>query len=249
MSRLRAAARSSIGATLLGVLTLLVLTACTGGPVDAEGGPVPGDPPPPAHVVVADAARAVTDAGSARLGIELDGPAGPVLANGPVRFDPFAAEFTVDLGTRGAEVRVLGDEAWLRLGGADRWQPLSPGMVPVGAMTGALDAVAGLRDVTEEPGTSEIDGVPAVRYSGTLDLAAARAEAPGPATATRYDELAGLVSETPRVTAWLGAPDAAEPDRGRLLRLQLEPAGADASAQGIVVDVADPGLPVEVTAP
>lgn len=234
--------------TVLAIVLALVLAGCTGagGPSDAAA---PAPPPAPREIV-AGAGQALADAGSARLTVALDLPTGRVEASGPARFTPFAADLTVALGTRGAQVRVVGDDAWIRLGGADRWQPLSAGMLPVGAVTGALHIAPGLRDVTEQPGREDVGGVPALRYAGTVDLAAARAAAPDPATATRLDELAGLVSPGPRFTAWLGAPDAAGPDRGRLVRLRLEPTAPGTPAAGpITLDVAEPGLPVEVTAP
>ncbi|MBC3190293.1 hypothetical protein H7X46_04360 [Pseudonocardia sp. C8] len=228
-------------AALLAALLAVVLCACTGaGPV-APAGPAAAVPPPPQDVV-AGAVRALAGAGSARVSAALDGgPTGPVRASGPVRLQPFAADLTATLGTRGAQVRVDGDAAWLRLGGSGNWQRLPAGAVPVGALTGALHAAPGLRDVAEQPGREDVDGVPAVRYTGTVDLAAARAAAPGPDAATRLDELAGLVSPAPRFTAWLGAPDAAGADRGRLLRLRLEPAGG---AGALTVGFAEPGLPM-----
>ncbi|ALL74182.1 hypothetical protein AD006_00535 [Pseudonocardia sp. EC080610-09] len=244
-------------AALLGlVLALsLALTVCTGGGPTASG-PAAEPGPSPQDTVTA-AARALADAGSARATVGLDGPTGPLRANGPARFEPFAADLTVDLGTRGAHVRVLGDDAWVRFGGSPGWQALSTGLLPVGAVTGALHATAGLRDVVAQPGTEDVEGLPAVRYTGTVDLAAARAAAPDPAAATRVDELSGLVSPTPWFTAWLGAPDAAQPDRGRLVQLRLEPAGpasgeqsANAAVPGAVtLGFTEPGLPVEVTAP
>ncbi|MBP2370714.1 hypothetical protein [Pseudonocardia parietis] len=244
-------AASTVLATVFATVLALVLAGCTGADAPSGDAAAPAPPPDPREVV-AGAGQALADAGSARLRVALDLPTGRVEASGPARFAPFAADLTVALGTRGAQVRVVGDDAWIRLGGADRWQRLSTGMLPVGAVTGALHTAPGLRDVTEQPGREDVGGVPALRYTGTVDLAAARTAAPDPATATRIDELAGLVSPTPRFTAWLGAPDAAGPDRGRLVRLRLEPAapGTGTPAAGpITLDVAEPGLPVEVTAP
>jgi hypothetical protein len=242
-------------AALAGFVLVLALSACTGG-APTPPGPAAAPGPSPQDTVTA-AARALADAGSARATVGLDGPTGPLRATGPARFEPPAADLTVDLGTRGAQVRVLGDDAWVRFGGAPDWQALSTGLLPVGALTGALHATAGLREVAAQPGTDDVEGVPAVRYTGTVDLAAARAAAPDPAAATRVDELSGLVSPAPRFTAWLGAPDAAQPDRGRLVQLRLEPAapaagGQDASAAvpgAVTLGFAEPGLPVEVTAP
>lgn len=242
---------------LLGALLVLVLSACTGGG-PAPSAPEPSTPPAPSpRDAVATAARSLADAGTARVTVGLDAPTGPVRATGPARFEPFAADLTVALGARDARVRVVGERAWVRFGDGPGWQPLSTGLLPVGAVTGALHAVPGLRDVVAQPGTETVGGVPAVRHTGTVDLAAARAAAPDPAAATRLDELAGLVSPTPAVTAWLGAPDAAAPDRGRLLQLRLEPAApatgtqdANAAVPGAVtLGFAEPGLPVQITAP
>lgn len=229
---------------------LAVLAACTGSP---PAGPPAGDPagvPPAPGDVVAAAVRSLADAGSARVEVELDSPTGPLRAAGPMRFEPFAADLTAALGTRGAQVRAVDGTAWFRLGGGN-WQSLSTGMLPLGAVAGALRAAPGLTDVAEQ-GT-EPDG--AVRYAGTLDLDAARAA--DPAAGPRLDELSGLVSPTPRFTAWVGAPGGPEADRGRLLRLRLEPAtpatgtqAASAPVPGAVtVGFAEPGLPVEVVAP
>jgi len=217
----------------------LVLAGCTGGGPGAEQ-----DPPPTPQEIVTSAGTALTDAGSARVSVTLDGPTGPLQGGGPVRFDPLAADLTVALGTRGAQLRVLDDDAWLRFGGAEQWQPLSTGLLPIGALTGALHTTSGLREVTEQ-GPEDVDGVPALRYTGTVDLAAARDAAPGPAEATRLDELAGLVSPNPGFDAWLGAPGTA--DEGRLLQVRLAPAGTATGA--ITLTFTEPGLPVDVTAP
>ncbi|ANY05874.1 hypothetical protein [Pseudonocardia sp. HH130630-07] len=245
-------------AALLAAVLVLVLTACTGG----------GEPaaPPPAPAPAAGAAaepgavgaavRKLADAGSARLTVDLVGPTGPIRATGPARFDPFATELSVTLGSREARVRAVGPDAWVRFGDATDWQPLAPGLLPVGAVSGALQAASGLRDVTEQPGAADVDGVPAVRHTGTVDLTAARA-AVDPAAATRLDELAGLVSPTPRFTAWLGARTAEPADRDRLLRLILEPVAPaedtrDADAAGVgalTVTFAEPGVEVRVAAP
>lgn len=239
--------------TVLAAALALVLAGCTGGAGPASG--AAPNPPPAPRDVVAGAGQALADAGSARVTVALDGgPTGRVQASGPVRFAPIAADLSVALGTRGAQVRVLGDDAWFRLGGAERWQRLSAGMLPLGAVTGVLHTAPGLRDVAEQPGREDVEGVPAVRYTGTVDLAAARDAAPDPAIAPRLDELAGLVSPAPRVTAWLGAPDAPPADRGRLLRLSLEPTtpGGEQSTPApgaVTIGFADPGAPVEVTPP
>ncbi|WP_344022517.1 hypothetical protein [Pseudonocardia kongjuensis] len=234
-SRASLAVRCAVPAVLV-----LLLAGCTGGAPGAEQDP----PPPTPQEIVTAAGTALAEAGTARVAVTLDGPTGPLSGGGPVRFDPFAADLTVALGTRGAHVRVLDDDAWLRLGGAEQWQPVSTGLLPVGALTGALHATSGLREVTEQ-GPAEVDGVPALHYTGTVDLAAARDAAPGPAEATRLDELAGLVSPRPGFDAWLGAPGT--PDEGRLLRLQLVP--AEAATGAITLTFAEPGLPVDVTAP
>lgn len=251
--------RGRRAAAACGALVLLVLAGCTGGAQEpaADGAPPAAVAAPSAQDAVAAAGTALVDAGSARVDVELDSVTGPVRASGPARFTPFAADLTVALGTRGAQVRVLDERAWVRFGGSDRWQPLSTGLVPVGAVGGMLHAAPGLRDVVAAPGITYVDGVAATTYTGSVDLAAARAGAPDPGVGTRLDELAGLVSPTPRFTAWLGAPDAAPADRGRLLRLRLEPQApatgtqaAGAAVPGAVtVSFADPGLPVEITAP
>ncbi|MEJ8278522.1 hypothetical protein [Pseudonocardia spirodelae] len=241
-----------------GALAVLALAGCTTGtPAPGADGAPAAATAPSAQDAVAAAGRALADAGSARVDVELDSVTGPVRASGPVRFAPFAADLTVALGTRGARVRVLEDRAWVRFGGSDRWQPLSTGLLPVGAVGGMLHAAPGLRDVVAAPGTTEVGGIAATTATGSVDLAAARAGAPDPAVAAHLDELAGLVSPAPRVTAWLGAPDAAPADRGRLLRLRLEPQAPPTGTQSagaavpgaITVSFADPGLPVEVTAP
>ncbi|WP_224389464.1 hypothetical protein [Pseudonocardia sp. ICBG1293] len=241
-----------------GALLVLALAGCTpGGQQPSGDGAPPAAAAPSAQDAVAAAGTALADAGSARVDVELDSVTGPVRASGPARFTPFAADLTVALGTRGAQVRVVDDRAWVRFGGSDRWQPLSTGLLPVGAVGGMLHAAPGLRDVVAAPGTTDVDGVPATTHSGTVDLAAARAAAPEPAVATHLDELAGLVSPTPRFTAWLGAPDAAPADRGRLLRLRLEPQAPATGTQNagagvpgaVTVSFSDPGVPVEITAP
>lgn len=243
------------GAAAVLLSCLLVLVACTGGPSgDAPAAPAPPAPPEPRDVV-ATAARSLAEAGSARVELSVGAATGAVQASGPMRFTPFATDLSVALGTRGAQVRAVDDAVWFRLGGAQDWQSLSPGMVPVGAVGGALQAVRGLTGVTER-GSEPVGGVPAIAYDGTVDLAAARAGA-DPATASRLDQLSGLVSPTPRFTAWVGAPDAPQADRGRLLRLRLEPATPGAAPQPdrapapgtVTIAFAEPGLPVEVTPP
>ncbi|BBG00044.1 MULTISPECIES: hypothetical protein [Pseudonocardia] len=224
---------------VLGAVLAVLLAGCTGG--DSAAGP---DPSPTPQDVVTGAGTALVEAGTARVTVTLDGPTGPLSGGGPVRFDPFAADLTVALGTRGAHVRVLDDDAWLRLGGAEQWQRVSTDLLPIGALSGALHATSGLRDVTEQ-GPEDVNGVPAVRYAGTVDLTAARDAAPGSAEATRLDELAGLVSPNPGFGAWIGAPGT-EQD-GRLLQLRLEP--AEAATGTVTLTFAEPGLPVDVTAP
>lgn len=250
--------RGRRASAVCGALVVLALAGCTtGSPEPVADGAPPASAAPSAQDIVAAAGTALADAGSARVDVELDSVTGPVRASGPARFTPFAADLTVALGTRGARVRVLDDRAWVRFGGSDRWQPLSTGLLPVGAVGGMLHAAPGLRDVVAAPGATDVDGVAATTYTGSVDLAAARAGAPDPAVATRLDELAGLVSPTPRFTAWLGAPDAAPADRGRLLRLRLEPQAPAAGTQNagaavpgaVTVSFSDPGLPVEITAP
>lgn len=242
------ARRGGAGAVLLACL--LVLVACTGTPSgDESASPAPPEP----RDVVAAAARSLADAGSARVELTVGAATGAVQASGPMRFTPFATDLRVALGPRDAQVRAVDDGVWFRLGDAQGWQSLSPGMVPVGAVGGALQAVRGLADVTER-GSEHLGAVPVTVYGGTVDLAAARAGA-DPATAGRLDQLSGLVSPTPRFTAWIGAPDAPQADRGRLLRLSLEPAtpGAEPPATpasgAVTIGFAEPGVPVEVTPP
>ncbi|MFP5068647.1 hypothetical protein ACLFMI_03120 [Pseudonocardia nantongensis] len=238
------------GAAAVLLTCLLVLAACTGAP--SGDGPAAPAPPEPRDVV-ASAARSLADAGSARVELSVGAATGAVQASGPMRFTPFATDLTVAFGTRGAQVRAVDDGVWFRLAGAPGWQSLSPGMVPVGAVGGALQAVRGLTDVTERGG-EDVGGAPATVYGGTVDLAAARAGA-DPATAGRLAQLSGLVSPTPRFTAWIGAPDAPEADRGRLLRLSLEPAPPGTAPQpapapgAVTIGFAEPGLPVEVSPP
>ncbi|MBN9800417.1 MULTISPECIES: hypothetical protein [Pseudonocardia] len=250
--------RGRRASAVCGALLVLALAGCTtGSPEPAADGAPAASTAPSAQDTVAAAGTALAGAGSARVDVELDSVTGPVRASGPARFTPFAADLTVAVGTRGAQVRVLDDRAWARFGGSDRWQPLSTGLLPVGAVGGMLHAAPGLRDVVAAPGAADVDGVAATTYTGSVDLAAARAGAPDPAVGARLDELAGLVSPTPRFTAWLGAPDAAPADRGRLLRLRLEPQAPAAGMQNagaavpgaVTVSFGDPGLPVEITAP
>lgn len=242
----RAFRRAPALAALLACLA--VLAACTAG---APPGGTAGAAPSPRDVVAA-AVRSLADAGSARVTLSTGAPTGPLTASGPVRFEPFAADLTAVVGTREAQVRAVDGRAWLRLGRSGRWQSVPAGLLPVGAVSGALRAAPGLAGVTGQ-GTEPVGAVPAAVYRGTVDLAAARAAAPG--DAPRIDQLAGLVSPTPRFTAWIGASDAGETDRGRLLRLRLEPAGPPPGAAGppapgaVTVAFAEPGLPVEVTAP
>lgn len=227
---------------------LAVLVACTAGAPPGEtavAAPSPRD-------VVTVAARSLADAGSARVTLSTDAPTGPLTASGPVRFEPFAADLTAVVGTRGAQVRAVDGRAWLRLGRSGRWQSVPVGLLPVGAVSGALRAAPGLADVTAQ-GREQVGAVPAAVYRGTVDLAAAKAAAPE--DAPRIDQLAGLVSPMPRFTAWIGASDAPGADRGRLLRLRLEPAGAPPGVAGspvpgaVTVGFAEPGLPVRITAP
>lgn len=230
------------GRALLPVLVaaLLAVAGCTGGSAPSPSG-APAAPEP--RDVVAAATRALVDAGTARVQVST----GTVTAGGPMRFEPFATDLTATVGTRGAQVVVVDDRSWLRLGGDTAWRPLSPGLLPVGAVAGALRAAPGLTGVTEEA-VEPVGGIPAVRYGGVVDLAAAKAA--DPASAGRFDELAGLVSPTPRVTAWVGAADAAQADRGRLVQLRLAPAAEQAPAAGAVtIGFSEPGLPVRVSAP
>lgn len=233
--------------TALLLACLAVLAGCTG---VSPGGPAAAPPPAPRDVVAA-AARGLADAGSARVEIELDSPSGPLRASGPVRFAPFAADLSAAVGTRGVRVRAVEPDAWLRLG-EGRWQPISAGMLPLQAVTGALRAAPGLTGVTGPVTESETRPDGTERYAGTVDLAAARAA--DPAAGPALDQLAGLVSPGPRFTAWIGGPAAPEHDRGRLLRLRLEPSTGSPGVPGpvpgtVTIGFAEPGLPVDVSPP
>ncbi len=138
---------------------------------------------------------------------------------------------------RPVALRTVDGSSWVELGG--RWQRVSAGLVPVGALTGALHAAPGLRDVVAD-GTEDVAGVPATRYRGTADLDAAAASA-DPATADGLRELAGLVTPRPAVQVWVG-PD------GRVVQLRIAPAGASATGP-ITLRLTDLGVPTDITPP
>ncbi|WP_226359390.1 hypothetical protein [Pseudonocardia sp. ICBG601] len=206
---------------------------------------------------MAAAGTALVDAGSARVDVELDSVTGPMRASGPARFTPFAADLTVALGTRGAQVRVLDDRAWVRFGGSDRWQPLSTGLVPVGAVGGMLHAApacatssprrgpptstASPRRPTPGPWTSPPHGpVPRTRRSGPVST-----NSPGWSRRPRGSPPGSAPPTLPPPTAdgcsgcvWSRRPR--PPGR----RPPVPPSRARSRSRS-----RDPGLPVEITAP
>ncbi len=221
--------RRAVAAFAALACALLVVTGCTGTPAPVSA---PASGPAPDRVV-ADAVAATLAAGSARLTADVGSPAGAVTASGPVRFSPFAADLSATVQGRPVEVRAVDGKSWVRLG--ERWRPVAPGLVPVGALPGAVQAASGLRDVVVE-GPDTVDGAPATRYRGSVDLDAAAAADPGVAGSLR--ELSALVTPRPGVEVWVG-PD------GRLAQLRMAPAGA----APVTVGLTDPGLPVDVAPP
>ncbi len=236
--------RAGLVAALL--CAVVVTGACDAAPSPTGPAPAPGAP---AAVVspeqaVRDAAVATTRAGSARTELLAETPAGAVRATGPVRFTPFAADLTATVGSRQVALRTVDGTSWARFG--TRWQQLSPGLVPVGAVAGALRSAAGLSGVTEV-GREQIGGVATTHYRGTVDLAAV--PAPDATARAELAELAALASPTPGIEVWVG-PD------GRVVRLRTSSVAtpgtqaASAAAPGtITVTLSQLGVPVEVTPP
>ncbi|MDN5918928.1 MAG: hypothetical protein L0I76_28170 [Pseudonocardia sp.] len=222
-----------------------LLAGCTGAP----------EPPAPAGASGVDAAaepgQAVGDAavrtiraGSARADVVVESAIGPVRATGPIRFEPFAADLTATVGEREVALRAVDGKAWARLG--TRWQPLSPGLVPVGAVAGALRSVTGLRDVVEV-GPETIGGVPATLYRGSVDLSAV--PAPDATAKAEIAELSALASPTPRIEVWIG-PDGTVAQLRTASVAPTAPQAASAPTPGVVtVSLTDLGVPVEVTPP
>lgn len=236
-----------VAALLCAVLVTGACDAAPSPPGSPSGAPVPDGPPVAAESpeqVAGNAAVATTRAGSARTVLIVETGAGTVRATGPVRFAPFAADLTATVGTREIAVRAVDGTAWARLG--TRWQQLSPGLLPVGAVAGALRSVSGLSDVTEV-GPERIGGVETTHYRGSVDLAAVPAQ---DATAkAELGELAALASPTPGIEVWVG-PD------GRVAQLSTNSVAtpgtqaASAPVPGrITVTLSDLGVPVEVTPP
>ncbi|TCK26404.1 hypothetical protein [Pseudonocardia endophytica] len=217
---------------------LLVLTGCTGTtPAASVATPSPATTASPDRVV-GDALAATLSAGSARASIDAGTAAGAVTANGPLRFAPFAADLSATVQGRAVSVRTVDGSSWVEFGG--RWQRVSSGLVPVDALTGALHAAPGLRDVVAD-GTEDLGGVPTTRYRGTADLEAAAAASADPATAAGLRSLAGLVTGRPAVEVWLG-PD------GRVAQLRVSPAGGSATGP-VTLRLTDLGVPTDITPP
>lgn len=227
------------------ICAALTSVACDPGgappaPESAPGAPSAAGP----EQVVRDAAAATVRAGSARATLLAETAAGPVRATGPVRFAPFAADLTATVGPREIALRSLDGTSWARLG--SRWQQLSPGLLPVGAVAGVLHAASALTPVTEV-GPEQVGGVPATHYRGTVDLAAV--PAPDPDARAELNELAALASPTPDVDVWVG-PD------GRIAQLRTTSAPAPGTRAAtapapaaVTVTLTEPGIPVRVTPP
>ncbi|MBW0101982.1 hypothetical protein [Pseudonocardia sp. KRD291] len=242
--------RAGVVAGLL--CAVLVTGACDAAPApnppaSPSGAPVPAGPPVAAESpeqVVGNAAVATTRAGSARTVLLAETAVGTVRATGPVRFAPFAADLTATVGTREVALRAVDGTSWARFG--TRWQQLSPGLLPVGAVSGALRSATGLSGVSEV-GPEQVGDVATTRYRGTVDLAAV--PAPEPTAKAELGELAALASPTPEIDVWVG-PD------GRIVQLRTGSVAtpgtraADAPTPGaITVTLSDLGVPVEVTPP
>lgn len=230
-------------AGVLGALlcAVLVTGACDAAPPAPSGAPVAA---PSAEQAVRNAAATTTRAGSARTELVAETAAGTVRATGPVRFAPFAADLAATVGTREIGVRSVDGTSWARLG--SRWQQLSPGLLPVGAVAGALRSVSGLTGVTEV-GPERVGEVATTHYRGTVDLAAVAA--PDATARAELAELAALASPTPGIDVWVG-PD------GRIVRLRTSsvatPGTRAATAPTpatVTVTLSDLGVPVEVTPP
>lgn len=242
--------RTGAVAALLGAV--LLTAACDvapepAAPAPSSGAPVPAGPPVAAQSpeqVVGNAAVATTRAGSARTVLVAETVAGTVRATGPVRFAPFAADLVASVGPREIAVRTVDGRSWARFG--TRWQPLSQGLLPVGAVAGALRSATGLSGVSEV-GPEQVGGVPTTRYRGTVVLA--DVPAPDPAARAELDELAALATPTPAIEVWVG-PD------GRVVQLRTSSVAAPGTqsasvpTSGVVtVTLSDLGVPVEVTPP
>ncbi|MET0187464.1 MAG: hypothetical protein ABW212_00600 [Pseudonocardia sediminis] len=237
--------RCGVVAALL--CAVLVTGACTSDPAPSSQDPSnPGAPVAAAtpEQAVGNAAVATTEAGSARTVLVAETAVGTVRATGPVRFAPFAADLTATVGAREIGVRTVDGTSWARFG--TRWQQLSPGLLPVGAVAGALRSASGLTGVTEV-GPEQVGDVATTHYRGTVDLAAV--QAPDATARAELDELAALATPNPGIEVWVG-PD------GRIVQLRTSSVAtpgtqaASAPAPGaITVTLSDLGVPVEVTPP